>query len=694
MGLTEEGARRIRHLIVLLFAASVFFPRLAAADSVSDWSESAEGRVRLISAVTAVGLAPTVEMGLQFDLKPGWKIYWRSPGDAGYPPSIDWQGSDNLADAQMSWPAPRRFDVSGIETMGYQDEVVLPLVIRLNDPGKPLSLHAAVDYLTCAVICVPRHADLSLSLLAGPAEAGSEAHAIGRFLARVPGEGKRDGLALAEASAGEDGRLTVVVTAATTFTHPDLFVEREDQMQFGRPQIRLESRGKRAVFLVTPIADTGQGSLLDKPLTLTVVDGNRSMEVVTDVTPPRGHVSVGDLTLMLAVALLGGLILNIMPCVLPVLSLKILAVIDHGGGQRRDVRAGFLASAAGILVSFVVLAVATAVAKMVGAAVGWGIQFQQPVFLAFLIAVVTLFAGNLAGFFEIPVPAWVSDLGAGGTDGRLAGQFASGVFATLLATPCSAPFLGTAVGFALARGPFQILLIFSFLGLGMAAPYLAVAAWPQLARALPKPGRWMVTAKRVLSALLVATVIWLLVVMGSLAGLAVAAGVGGLMTVLLVLLAYGRRIGAVARAMASAALLVAALGLAGEGGAVAARPAPTAGLWKPFDRGAIAAAVAAGNVVFVDVTAEWCITCQVNKAAVVYRDPVLKRLNGPKTIAMQADWTRPDDGIADYLASFGRYGVPFDAVYGPGAPDGIALPELLTTEDVIDAVNKAAAPPS
>jgi suppressor for copper-sensitivity B len=665
----------------------------AAEPAASDWAVTEQGRVRLISAVSATGESGSVQLGLEFDLQPDWKIYWRSPGDAGYPPAIDWKGSDNLADTVISWPAPHRFSISGLETMGYKHHVILPLVARVTDPAQPLILHAAVDYLTCAVVCVPQHADLSMSLPSGPSTATAHAHDIGRFLAAVPGNGPRVGMSLVSAEASDSGELVVTVTADPALKDPDLFLERADQMQFSRPRVQKMQGGKKVVFRVKPVEGTGEAGLTDKPVVLTVVDGDRGMEIEANPTPPEPGIRFPRLLAMLGVALLGGLILNLMPCVLPVLSLKILALIGHGGGERREVRSSFVATAAGIVVSFLALAAMTSVVKLAGSAVGWGVQFQQPLFLGVMIALVTLFAANLFGWFEIPLPQFLADIGANAGPGKgWAGHFATGAFATLLATPCSAPFLGTAVGFALAHGTFEIFSIFLLLGLGMAAPYLAVAAWPQLAQKLPRPGNWMITARRILGLALLATGIWLVSVLVIVVGLPAALAVAAAMALALILLALAHRFPAIPRGVVMVATLAAAIGLSGLGGSPAAedRHAAAKGLWKPFDQAAVAAEVAAGHVVFVDVTAEWCLTCQVNKATVVYRGEVAKRLHAPGVVAMQADWTRPDQGIADYLASFGRYGIPFDAVYGPGAPQGVPLPELLTEDVVLQALNQAA----
>jgi len=684
--LTMVGAM----VLAALFAAA---PALAN-DHVEAWKSNEQGKVGLISAVSAVGDQGHVELGLAFELKPGWKIYWRSPGDAGFPPSVDWKGSDNLADVVISWPGPHRFSISGLETMGYKDEVVLPIVAELSDPNQPLSLKAAVDYLVCDVTCVPQHVDLALALPTGAATPSAEAHLISRFLSKVPGEPYSRGIKLTAAEATSDGLLKVVIEANPPLVAPDLFIERADQMQFGHPKLKLEQAGRRAVFKIQPAPNTGEGGLTDKPVTLTLVDGDRGVEIVSDIAAPRPGLRLGELISMMGAALLGGLLLNLMPCVLPVLSMKVLSLIGHAGQEDRVIRSGFLASAAGIITSFLILALAAGGLKLAGAAVGWGVQFQQPLFLAFMTAVVTLFAANLFGCFEIPLPEWAQRFGRGhGDPNSLAGHFSAGMFATLLATPCSAPFLGTAVGFALSRGVFDIACIFIALGLGMALPYLAVAAWPGLARRLPRPGRWMITLRRLLGLVMLGTAGWLLSVMAVETGPHITGIVAVLMLFILGLLVLARKVPQRPRLVVVGLLTLAALG-------ISLTPPPhhtgkderLKSLWQPLDRDAIAKMVGEGKVVLVDVTADWCITCQVNKATVIYRGRVAEALARGEVVPMQGDWTRPSDDIANYLAGFGRYAIPFDAVYGPGAPDGIALPELLTEDAVMEAVEKARKP--
>ncbi|MDO8605256.1 MAG: protein-disulfide reductase DsbD family protein [Phaeospirillum sp.] len=694
------GAMRVLSTALLAWGWSCAMAA-AGESAASDWAKSESGQVRLISAVTAAGTAPTLRLGLQFKLEPGWKIYWRSPGDAGYPPKLDWSGSTNLGAPSLRWPAPHRFVLAGLQNHGYVDEVVLPLEAPIAAPGQPVGLRLAVEFLACAKICVPQHADLALDLAAGAAEASAFAHDIGRFTALVPGDGARHGLGLDSVEAIGDGDaslLRLTLAATEPLNEPDAFIEADDVAAFEQPRVTLSADRRHAVIEVPVAPKTLLKPLAGAPLRITVVDGLRSLEAsatpVAGVAAPAGG---PGLLAMMAVALLGGLILNLMPCVLPVLSIKILGVLGHGGGERAHVRASFLASASGIVASFMALAGLAVAVKQAGAAVGWGIQFQQPGFLAVMVLLLGLFAANLWGAFEVPMPTWLLNRKGGGgvPHHTVLGHFMSGAFATLLATPCSAPFLGTAIGFALARGPAEITAIFASLGLGMAAPYLAVAAWPDAALKLPKPGGWMITVRKALGVALAGTGLWLLTVLAVQAGAAAALVSGGAVALAVVVLALRPRMPASAHS-AAAAFIVALAGLAlaapyhGDGGGEASTPSAGGIPWISFDRAAIPGLAGGGKLVFVDVTADWCITCKVNKAAVVERGEVARRLSAADVVAMKADWTKPDEAISRYLASFGRYGIPFNAVYGPAAPDGIPLSELLGESEILAALNKAA----
>ncbi len=674
--------------------------------------------MRLIAAGAAAGQSETLSFGLHFRMEPGWKIYWRSPGDAGFPPQPDWAGSENMATAELSWPAPKRFSVLGLRTLGYKDEVVLPVTVTPFTPGKAVRLRATVRYLTCAEICVPYDAKLAIDLPAGFEADAPEQALIARFAARVPTLGATEALAMITALVdGPPGSqvLRVRAAAAAAMKSPDLVIEGPPGFGFGLPRIESKDGGAGALFRVSvspppKSVASGGGDLVGKKLTLTLVHAGGAVEQrftpgVGDraLMPPRpamGGSAAGtpSLTWILVLALLGGLILNLMPCVLPVLSIKLLSVIGHGGGDTRHVRAGFLASSAGILVAFLVLASGAVALKQAGLAVGWGIQFQQPVFLIVMILIVILFACNLWGLFEINLPGRIADAAAtAGQGSGLAGHFATGAFATLLATPCSAPFLGTAIGFALSHGAVEIYAVFTALGIGLALPYLAVAAAPRLATWLPKPGHWMITMRRILGFALAATALWLLSVLMTQAGIAIALTALFLTAALVAILGLVRRPPRLRHGAAWAVVAVLAVlsfmtptGGNAPAASLAKQDGEATGInWRPFDVAAIGRAVALGKTVFVDVTADWCLTCKVNKALVIERGAVLARLSAGGVIAMQADWTRPDPVIAAFLQRFSRYGIPFNVVFGPSAPAGRVLPELLTTGSVLGAIDEA-----
>ena len=403
---------------------------------------------------------------------------------------------------------------------------------------------------------------------------------------------------------------------------------------------------------------------------------------------------------MLFLGLVGGLILNAMPCVLPVLSLKVLGLVKSAGQSRRTVTAGALATALGILLSFWALALAAIVAKSAGAAVGWGVQFQEPGFVVALTVIVLLFTLNLWGLFEIPLPAKLARAASGGPSEGLAGHFASGLFATLMATPCSAPFLGTAVGFGLAQPPITIFAIFTAVGVGMGLPYLALAAFPGASRLLPKPGAWMATLKMVMGFLLAAAAVWLLYVLSAEVA---AETVAFVQLALLAMAAFlwlrhravrtsaGRLLANLGTAAAIAAAVLLAIGGSAPAGGRATAGGESAGLlsWTPFDRATAQALREEGRLVFVDVTADWCFTCKVNERLVLETEEVRGAFEEHSVIAMKADWTNRDSSIAAFLEEHGRYGIPFYLLYRPGA-EPFLFSELLTKEAVLTAVEDAA----
>ncbi len=412
-------------------------------------------------------------------------------------------------------------------------------------------------------------------------------------------------------------------------------------------------------------------------------------------SPAATGTSSSSLPVMLLLALLGGFILNAMPCVLPVLSLKVFGLVKSAGEGRSHLVAGALATTAGVLVSFWALALAAVLAAKAGAAVGWGVQFQQPGFVTFLAVVVVLFSLNMWGLFEIPLPQSLARIGGSGPSEGLAGHFASGLFATLMATPCSAPFLGTAVGFALAQPAYMIFIIFTAIGLGLALPYLLLAAFPATAKWLPKPGQWMITFRQVMGFLLAAAAVWLFYV---LAGQISPERIAFVQLALLALALFvwlgketsqsaGRR-----RLSALGALGAAALSIFLAAGAPPATAGGSASAhldWVPFDETQAVSLAEEGQLVFVDFTADWCLTCKANERLVIETEEIASTFEANNVVTMKGDWTNRDDTITEFLARYGRSAVPFYVLFRPGQ-EPHAFGELLTKSNLIEVVEASA----
>jgi suppressor for copper-sensitivity B len=700
--------KNILFLIIFSLFSAVSVPGSAADSQTAPWVKTDYTEVRLISAVTSVGENKQIPLGLHFKLKDGWKIYWRSPGDAGFPPRLNWNGSTNLDKAAIQWPAPKRFSVLGFDTQGYKDEVVFPLQATLIQPGNELNAQMKLDYLACKEICIPYQTQLSLSLPSGPAKTSVHAHLINRFQALVPGDGKGLGIKIKNAFVKHSNTKPILLVSASStlpFQSPDLFVEGSRDIQFGKPRISQSKSNTEAEFEV-PIYGLknfkgGLDALIKEPITVTLIDKTRGLEKRLNITKgPPSQANTPDTSnsfwQIILFALLGGLILNLMPCVLPVLSIKLLGVVSHGGKDAKHVRLSFIASAAGIIFTFLIIAAGLLLLKTAGMSIGWGIQFQHPWFLILMAVIVTFFACNLWGFYEISLPQWIANAGSHhGQAQGLGGHFSTGMLATLLATPCSAPFLGTAIGFALSQGALEIWIIFTALGVGLALPYLLIAVAPSLATRLPRPGAWMIYLRKILGFALLATAIWLLTVLQALIDTTATLISAAFLAAIIAILYIQRRQKSESALTSWKAVAVMTLFTFAAPLWLAKAPDSLSnqnkdlGDWVEFDENRIHKLVSQGMTVFVDVTADWCITCQVNKKLVLDSQSVSAYFSNKNVIKMRADWTRPSETIAKYLSKFGRYGIPFNIVYGPDKPTGVTLPELLTDASVINALEQA-----
>lgn len=705
--------------IVSAFLLTAGAPATTASAEASFWMQGVQAEVRVISPYTATGeTATAVPLGLEFKMNEGWHIYWRNPGEAGLPPVLDYGSSLNVQDVAFSWPVPTRDVTYDIETFVYKDRVILPFEVVLQEAGAPLDLRGKVDFLICEEICIPDSVDVAFSLPGGPADvAAEEAALLNTFETRVPvSNGGSVGLTV-ETIAFEAGTkpeaesyvgdLVTRISSVFELAAPDVFGDLPEGFVLRKPTVDLAEDRMSAVLRSPVYREPWAAVALDETdIIVTVADGIRGVELssfrlidgfgvasgagtgtgtaaaVTALAPL--DLSLPSLLGTLALAVIGGFILNFMPCVLPVLSLKMFSVVSHGGQADAKIRLSFAATAAGILVSFLALALVFAGLKLAGASFGWGIQFTQPAFILVLLVVLITFALNLFGLFEIPNIPGLGGLGAN-QRGYL-GDFTSGVLATLLATPCSAPFLGTAIGFALAAPVSVLILIFLFVGLGLSLPYVAVIAFPRIAAAMPKPGRWMLRLRQVLGLALVVTAVWLLGVLLKQWGVTsdlrwIAALAAGGAFALGAFFAKWRTagLGSVAALVPLAAVLVISPQAAASKDAI----------FQPFSEAALEAALDEGKIVFVDVTADWCLTCKTNKIRAINVDEVRAELAKRTVVALQADWTTYDPAITTYLASLGRRAIPFDAVYNPRTGDVEVLPELLSANDVLGALERA-----
>jgi suppressor for copper-sensitivity B len=526
---------RLAGLAALLLIA--LYP--AAATQTASLAPKAEVAIQLLvgdAAEAGAGTA-TAWAGLDVRLGAGWHTYWRSAGDAGAPPEFDWSGSRNVADVSVEWPAPHRFSEQDIDTFGYAERVLFPLQVRLQDGSAPARLSLKAALYVCSVICTRQDVELQTDITPGSHQPDHQA-LIDTWRRKVPRETSATlSIGALRLEQRPKPHLVLEAKAQPPLDAPDVFIDGDIAISGGRAQM-IEHSGGNALISV-PVQGLEQ-AVPKYPLRITLVDGDRSLEAIlprvaagASITGPRApgvpapSRRPAPIWTILGLALLGGLILNFMPCVFPVLSLKLVSVLDHRDAEAPPPRSAFLATAGGIVASFLALAATLSILKAAGAQIGWGLQFQQPVFLITMTIVLVGFAANLLGLFEINLPWWLAGrLGAAGSGRTIAAHMFNGFVMTLLATPCSAPFVGTAVAFALSQQAPQIFLVFGGLGLGMALPYISLAAAPRLAGLLPRPGRWMPILRSIAAAAMIATALWLLTVLAEISGSAPAVFVG------------------------------------------------------------------------------------------------------------------------------------------------------------------------
>jgi thiol:disulfide interchange protein/DsbC/DsbD-like thiol-disulfide interchange protein len=645
--------------------------------------------------------AETVVVGLRLAHQPKWHTYWLQPG-TGLPTTLDWDLPPGWSAGPIRWPIPERvYDTAGnLAGQGYEGVVVLPVELRPAPglrSGETVSLRAKTEWLMCKDVCIPGKAELRLELRVrapGAAEASPQPE-LAASLARVPGPAPADWQFTAtRAQPGAKSlRLTLRLPEGETRAAAEgWFFDADAGIAYEAPQTPVPglAAGTLAWELIEAEYEEPTPERLRGVLRLGA-DEAYEIDVPVTLAPPPELTATRSWPGLLALAFGGGLILNLMPCVFPVLGLKVMGFVQQAGLDRRKITAHALTFTAGVLLSFWVLAGLLTLLRAGGDRLGWGFQLQEPAFVYALAALLLAFALNLSGVFEFALRATALGGDLQRREG-LGGSFFSGVLATVVATPCSAPFLAPALGAALALPTGPAFALFTAIGLGLAAPYLALALFPRAVNALPRPGAWMETFKQGMAFLLYGTCAYLIwVLAGQLEADGLLHALLALTGMAAALWGYGRVTapGASRRGLALAAVLGAGALALGLGWPRAASPDQVS--WEPWSAARVEELRAEGRPVYVDFTARWCFTCQTNKKA-VFAGPgsaeVLRRFRAENVATLRADWTNRDAAITAELARFGRAAVPFNLFYLPGRDAPVILPELLVPATVLAALDE------
>ena len=708
----------------------------AVFDAIGSEPEGTPVTASLISEANAIEPGGSVWLGIHLVQEPGWHTYWKNSGDAGYQTTVEWDLPEGFSITDIVWPAPHRYVEPGdLVTFGYSGSHILLVELTApSDARGAVTVRGTADWLMCKTLCIPGSAELELTLAIGtPTGQLSEEYAslFAAARARLPQPsldgvsvdwalelspvpmGQRMHAALAVEGIPADaewewfpyGDTEMILDAATSRRDGDrLLIAQPLTLLSG-----LEAGTTLAWGGVLEVSEDGSDPRfleVSVPLEIaaaganTAADASGLVAAALGAEPVAAAASGGNLFYYLLLALIGGVILNVMPCVLPVLSLKVMSFVHHAGEDRGvQFRLGLMFTA-GVLASFLALALVVIALQSAGELIGWGFQFQNPAFVVVMSAIVFAFGLSLFGVYEIILPV---QFGGGGSHGRYGESFLNGILATALATPCTAPLLGSALGFAFSQPAGVILAIFLTTGLGLSLPYLLLSLNPGWLRFIPKPGPWMDRFKQAMGFLLMATLVWLLWVLGQQVGLDALASVMAFLLVLgFALWLYGSMLTLSSSTARRTTVWILVLAIVAGGwwqfvgdrvsAEAVAENAQVASHddWIPFSEETLAAEVGAGNTVFIDFTAAWCMTCKVNEKTVINTDEVQAVFDELGVVKLLGDWTNRDEAITRMLRRHGRSGVPFYAVFPAGQlDDPIVLPEVITRSLVIDALREA-----
>jgi thiol:disulfide interchange protein/DsbC/DsbD-like thiol-disulfide interchange protein len=654
----------------------------------------------------------TAQAGLTLTIEEKWHVYWVNAGDSGQPPHITWTLPPGITAGPLQFPAPTRLPLGPLMDFGYEDAVTFPITITAAKSVKPGPVHldALVDWLVCSSTCIPgrAHLGLDLTVVTDPVPPPTQAGALGTAISLLPSV-LPPNLKFTAKGGAKDLVLTLTtndkITDAEFYPYDqDVILNCADQKVTpirGGVQLRItrapDANLPTSLTCATPTAFAplpatihGVFSLSDKvsyDVTAPVVPG----EVPLTSGPAATKASGITIPIAIGLAFLGGIILNLMPCVFPVLFLKALALVQSSQKERVHARAHGLVYSLGILVSFWIIVAVLLILRAGGSQAGWGFQLQSPTFILLLALGLFFFALSLAGQFDLGLSFTSVGGGLAQKEGYT-GSFFTGVLATIVATPCTAPLMGAAIGFALAQSALVTFLVFTALGLGLALPYLVLSFQPSWTRILPRPGAWMEILKQLTAVPLFFTVAWLVWVYGNLYVTTTTPSLGvdrifWLLSSLVILSVAGWALGRwparLASTIAAALLVIAAIAIPMY------KPKDATETWIPYTPQALAEARASGNPVFIDFTAAWCLSCRVNESLVLHAADVQQQLADHHVILIKADWTQYDPAITHELAAIGRSGVPTYVIYPAAtgaAPD--VLPEVLTKNLVLQAIEK------
>ncbi len=676
----------MRKFLPLVTALWAGWSSLASAASSAD---APHVKASLVSATENIQAGQEVKVGIHFKMDKNWALSWRNPGDAGEPIQVQWQLPQGVTAESMAWPYPDQIPTGSQLNFGYQEEILLPVTLKVAaDVKSPVQVQAAVSWTVCQETCEPGKATLDLSL---PLEPEAKPSAFETLFAN-----SSDTLpkplpprTQIETQWHNDNVELKIQPVSVEEKTPDVFFFPADRgiITHSASQTVSWNGDQLSIKLAT-------NNAASKPDQLSGVlrVGTRYFTVEPSLKPVTNEALNTSLLQALLLAFIGGMILNGMPCVFPVLSIKAVGLLKHTNSEEDKKRSRFhgIVYAIGVLVSFWLLAGALLMLKAGGEKIGWGFQLQSPYAITGLALLLFAMALNLAGAYEIRA-SWVG-VGHGLASRKEAiGAFFSGVLATVVATPCTAPFMGTALGYAASQPPAIALGVFTSLALGLAFPYVLLSWFPIIGRWMPRPGRWMETLKQVMAFPLFATVIWLLWVLGNQVG---TTGVAGALTACLLLAiatwTYQRWQtvkGTVIALMIAVSALALGVRVSGTSGAAVTKADANESGWVPYTQAKLDEFLAAGKPVFIDFTADWCVTCKVNEAAALQPNMVAE-MQARGITPMKADWTNDNPEIANALASFGRDGIPLYVLYGKKGTVPKILPQVLTESIVLNAFDE------